>query len=214
MGSDDGPIDEKPLHPVSVKTFEMDRTEVTVAAYQRCVAAGACTEAKPELSPEVLAHCNAGRPERQNHPINCVTWQQARDYCAWAGKRLPSEEQWEFAARNRGDGSRYPWGDARATCSWAVMRNGKTLGCERPGTHQVCSRPAGKSAEGLCDMAGNVWEWTTALYCPYDDKKCRATDRVVRGGSWNNGSYNLRAANRCPWHPGNPYITVGLRCVR
>jgi formylglycine-generating enzyme required for sulfatase activity len=82
MGSDDGPVDEKPMHSVQVNTFEIDRTEVTVAAYQQRVKAGACSAAEPYARRELLQYCNAGHPDRQGHPINCVSWEQARSYCA------------------------------------------------------------------------------------------------------------------------------------
>jgi formylglycine-generating enzyme required for sulfatase activity len=213
MGSDEGPVDEKPMHRVIVPPFDIDRTEVTVAAYQRCVSAGVCSATTGYAPLDILAYCNAGHPERQNHPINCVSWDQARIYCSWTGKRLPTEEEWEYAARNRGRKIRYPWGDGAATCALAVMNHGG-FGCGQPGTREVCSRPAGNTMDGLCDMAGNVWEWTSTRFCPYADKRCADPSRAIRGGSWNNTGFNLRSTNRCPWDPRQRIISIGVRCAR
>ncbi|MBI4706179.1 MAG: SUMF1/EgtB/PvdO family nonheme iron enzyme, partial [Deltaproteobacteria bacterium] len=101
MGSNDGGGDEKPVHSVTVAAFEMDPTEVTVAQYRKCVSDGGCSEP---------SGCNWEESGRDDHPVNCVDWQQAGAYCAWAGKRLPWEEEWEYAARGT-DGRIYPWGN-------------------------------------------------------------------------------------------------------
>ncbi|MBN1608249.1 MAG: SUMF1/EgtB/PvdO family nonheme iron enzyme [Polyangiaceae bacterium] len=240
MGSNDGDEDEKPVHAVTLPSFEMDVTEVTVAEYKDCVAAKACQPAfatvswpgmKPEDEKTWSPFCNWGRKGRELHPINCVDWNQARAYCRWAGKRLPTEEEWEYAARGT-DGRKYPWGDGApgpdrlnacgTECvamlkekglTWTAMYAGSD---GYPDTAPVGSFPKGKSPFDVLDMAGNVWEWTETEYCDSYavSKKC-ATARVDRGGSWiNNNPSNVRAPTR--GHDGAPhrFLSVGFRCAR
>jgi eukaryotic-like serine/threonine-protein kinase len=113
MGSLNGGANEKPVHEVHVRAFQLDKTEVTVAAYEVCVRAGACTPAMPHIdaSWQDVTQCNSGDPDPRDDPINCVNWTQATVYCAWAGGRLPTEEEWEYAARGT-EGRAFPWGDA------------------------------------------------------------------------------------------------------
>jgi formylglycine-generating enzyme required for sulfatase activity len=172
MGSDGGNSTEKPVHPVAVAAFSMDVTEVTVAAYGACVTAGKCSE------PGTGDDCNWGKNDRQDHPINCVDWNQATAYCAYAGKRLPTEEEWEYAARGT-DGRTYPWGNEapRNELCWKRWAS-------KEGTCVVGSHPSGASPFGLQDMAGNVGEWTSSNYCSYPINKCIDTARVSRGGNW------------------------------
>ena len=190
MGSDAGPSERAPAHAVTVSPYRLDRTEVTVAAYRRCVEAGGCAAAA------VGAGCDRERERRdaEDHPITCVDWQKAADFCAWAGKRLPTEVEWEFAARGE-EGRRFPWGDeppspARVnacdrTCRLAAgagIRPGNgasvtasgapviTLFEESDGwatTAPVGSYPAGKSPSGVVDLAGNAAEWTATPFCHY-----------------------------------------------
>lgn len=117
---------EGPPHEVNVPTFRIDRTEVTVAAYLRCVEAGACTPAP------TYEGCNYGRPDRSSHPINCASWEHGRRFCEWAGKRFCTEAEWEKAARGgcehnipdcRTRMRHYPWGDVPATCEYAIMND-------------------------------------------------------------------------------------------
>jgi hypothetical protein len=149
--------------------FGIDRTEVRVDEYAACVLSGACSR------PGTRAGCNWSDPNRGDHPINCVDWEQARSYCAWVGKRLPSEREWERAARGD-DGRAFPWGDEPATCDLAVIDSGaEGRGCGHGSTWPVASLESGRSPYGLFDMAGNVIEWTS------DRDGGRA---IVRGGSW------------------------------
>jgi formylglycine-generating enzyme required for sulfatase activity len=167
MGSPEGMAQEEPReypqHPVAVPTFRLWRTENTVAQYLACIDEGGCT-------PIAIDGCNDDFPEeRADHPICCTDWFQARDFCAWLGGRLPSEAEWEFAARNRGQDVLYPWGNADPTCELAVIDLAfldPTLGTEGIAgcdgiysTQPVCSKPLGNTTEGLCDMVGNVYEW-------------------------------------------------------
>ncbi|OQC43029.1 MAG: Serine/threonine-protein kinase pkn1 [Deltaproteobacteria bacterium ADurb.Bin058] len=202
MGSNDGDSydNEKPVHRVTVRTFEMTKTQVTVEQYKACVDAGACT------APDTGGSCNWGQSDRGKHPINCVDWHQAQAYAKWAGGRLPSEAEWEYAARSGGRDWKYPWGNENATCERAVMDDGSGNGCGRGNTTwPVCSKPKGNTTHGLCDMAGNVWEWVQDWY--HDSYKGAPTDgsawekptgssRVYRGGSWSDDARIVRAADR------------------
>jgi len=218
MGSEDGDSDEMPVHIVMVPTFEMGKTQVTVDQYRACVDAGACT------APSTSEWCNWGQSDRGKHPINCVDWHQAQAYAKWAGGRLPSEAEWEYAARSGGRDWKYPWGNENATCERAVMDDGSGNGCGRGNTTwPVCSKPKGNTTHGLCDMAGNVWEWVQDWY--HDSYKGAPTDgsawekptgssRVDRGGSWGNGAGSVRAAIRNHASPGYRHDTLGFRLAR
>jgi formylglycine-generating enzyme required for sulfatase activity len=236
MGSPDGAgdDDEHPQHLVTVSAFCLDRTEVTVRAYEACVAAKRCTPPHREISP----YCNRpDRPELANHPVNCVDWNQAVAYCRSLGRRLPSEAEWEFAARGS-DKRTYPWGDqppdARRlnACGRECVAFGRrVLGRDWPAlydgddgwvtTSPVGSFPAGASVFGALDMAGNVWEWTADWYGPYTtsaaaDPHGAATGaaRVTRGNGWHaHRAVDLRAAVRSPGDPSVPNNSTGLRCA-
>jgi formylglycine-generating enzyme required for sulfatase activity len=144
------------------------------------------------------------------------------EFCRWAGGRLPSEAEWEYAARSGGLARVYPWGDETATCTYAVMSEGGH-GCGTDRTWTVCSKEAGNTAQGLCDMAGNVWEWVQDWYhntytdAPIDGSAWEipsGTIRVVRGGSFVNTAGTLRAANRNYYDPGYRHVGFGARCGR
>ncbi|MBN1946042.1 MAG: formylglycine-generating enzyme family protein [Bradymonadales bacterium] len=209
----------EPAHSVTVPTFELARTEVTVAQYRACVEAQACTE------PDTSTDCNWGVDGRDRHPINCVTWHQARQYAEWTGGRLPSEAEWEYTARSQGQDIEYPWGDAALTCDHAVVSEDSTgTSCETTGTQPVCSKTIGHSDQGLCDLAGNVWEWTEDDWhgdytgAPADGSAWvdipRGTVRVMRGGGWDYPPRNARAARRDGDEPGISHYNCGLRPAR
>jgi formylglycine-generating enzyme required for sulfatase activity len=212
-----------PEHWVTVPTFEMTETEVTVAQYEVCVNdGGACT------APGTGTNCNWNDSGYEDHPVNCVDWNQARDFCAWAGGRLPTEAEWEYAARSRGPSSSYtyPWGTASATCSYAVMDDNfpHNDGCGTGRTWSVCSKPAGNTVQGLCDMAGNVWEWveddyhSDYTYAPADGSAWvdspRASDRVSRSGGFGYNAVFMRAASRVYNYPSDSNYDLGFRCAR
>ncbi|RMD98183.1 MAG: hypothetical protein D6812_13930 [Deltaproteobacteria bacterium] len=229
MGSYRGEGDEQPVEQVCLKAFYIDKTEVTVAQYQRCVEAGGCSSALLDQSDWGSDEaCNWGKPGRENHPINCVGWSQAKEYCRWAGGRLPTEREWEYAARGE-RGWEYPWGDTEADCDHAVMHDGED-GCGAYSTMPVGSKPAGASPFGLLDMAGNVREWIYDWYAPlyhyrrgFDGCGCmygtcdlgpyEGTHRVNRGGGWMDGSAELRAPYRNANLPANRGSDLGFRCV-
>ncbi len=204
-----------PYHEVYLDGYYIDHTEVTVDAYSACVAAGGCT-APPFISP----YCNWGVAGRGLHPVNCVTWQQVYEYCAWAGKRLPTEAEWEKAARGT-DGRKYPWGNETATCEYAVTyENG--CGCGIDSMMPVCSKsPAGDSPYGLCDMAGNVLEWTADWYLSNYYSTSPASNptgpisgstRVYRGGWFCGGP--LQVTYRFDTNPLYGGFGFGGRCAR
>ena len=203
MGAVDGEPDEKPVHSVKVDAFELDVNEVSTGDYQACVTSGKCTPAGTD------GHCNSGHSDRLADPINCVDWTQATAYCANAGKRLPTEEEWEYAARGT-DARKFPWGNTAPTAEVTCWnRFAKHEGTCRIGTTN------GKSPFGIADMAGNVWEWTSSAYCDYPSTSCSGSRRVNRGGGWNaDEPAILRAANRIWAAPDHRNSNLGFRCAR
>jgi len=214
--------DAKPIHAVAIKTFEMSKTEVTVGQYAQCVEQGACTE------PTTGKYCNWGKPNRQLYPANCVTWDQANQYAKFIGARLPSEAEWEYAVKSGGKNQKYSWGNDKPTCDKAVMHGRGDDGCGTGGTLPVCSKPAGNTAQGLCDMIGNVGEWVQDKYqfsydeAPADGSAYEASGsmRVMRGGSFVSGelSYlnlgDLRADSRSNSPADLRYPYYGFRLAR
>jgi len=144
MGGD-GEYDGRPIHGVGVPGFEMSKTEVTVGQYRQCVNAGACTEPSD--------HWQNVPGERENHPVTYVNWQQAKGFAEFVGARLPTEAEWEYAAKGGGQNIVYPWGNEAPDCD--RLNFNSCVG----GTTPVCTYATGNTAQGLCDMAGNVWEW-------------------------------------------------------
>ena len=186
--------------------IDLTKSEITVAQYRACVKAGRCTEPNSKSDNK---YCNWGYSDRDNHPLNCVDWNQAKAFCEWAGGRLPTEDEW-YAEASNGGKRKYAWGDEEASCDYAIWGGGsKTDGCGRGSTWPVCSKPRGNSISGLCDMSGNLWEWTSSWYG--DEHKYR----VLRGGSWYFDypdylvpSYRFRNV------PTNWYFNNGFRCGR
>lgn len=197
---DDCLPDEMPSGVREVEAFAIDRTEVTVAAYRACVEAGACTP------PDVAESCNWAQPERALHPINCVDWEQAKAYCAFHGARLPTEWEWEKAARGS-EGRRNPWGDALADCRLAVIDEGGGNACGAGDTtFAVGSRPAGATPEGVLDLIGNVWEWTASV-------RDGSPSPVVRGGAFYTEPNEARASYLLRFKGSGRGSFVGLRCA-
>jgi len=219
MGSEAGLANETPIHAVTVPPFEMTRSEITVAQYQACVAAGICSPPRDNAADE---RCNWGTSGRGSHPVNCIAWNQAVAFCTWAGGRLPSEAEWEYAARSGGQDVTYPWGNVMASCQYAVMDETGD-GCGLNSTWPVCSKPDGDTAQGLCDMAGNVWEWVQDWYhsrydgAPTDGSAWEVPEtdkRVLRGGAWLDEAYRLRATMRPGYDPEAQDSDDGFRCAR
>jgi len=185
----------------TLTAFQIDRTEVRINEYERCVDAGVCG------APDTGNSCNWDVPGRGDHPVNCVDWDQARTFCAWVGKRLPTEYEWEKAARGT-DGRSYPWGNDEATCDWAVMVGGSSEGCGQGSTWPVASREQGRSPYGLFDMAGNVLEWTE------DWQESEGGARVVRGGSWRSYALPMRTSFRQRVDGAVRDGRIGFRCAQ
>lgn len=199
--------DEGPLHTIYLDEYWIDRTEVTNAMYNLCIAAGDCTE--PAQSQYYL------QSEYADHPIIGVSWDQARIYCGWAGRRLPSEAEWEKAARGT-DGRLYPWGDSSPAGDLANFNQLVNL------TTPVGTYPKGASPYGALDMAGNAWEWTLDGYDPgfYSISPAQnplsespVNRRVLRGGNWDSNAEGIRSANRFWAYPGRN-DTDGFRCAQ
>ncbi len=204
--SGSGDYDEHPQHTVWLDAFRIDKYEVAVGQYARCIQAGEC---RP---PRRGAGCNHGQ-DSDDHPVNCIDWQQASQYCRWAGKRLCSEAEWERAARGE-NGRRHPWGEHPPTC-------GREAVCGVRGTMPVGSTPAGASAAGAVDMSGNVWEWVADWYdqAYYQTSPRRnpagpetGSRRANRGGGFSDNADRLYAADRWWADPSFQGANQGVRC--
>ncbi len=208
--------DQQPIHEVSVAAFEIDLTEVTVAAYRVCVDQGMCTiPASIGISGSDAYGCTwESRTSLPNNPVSCVTARQAAAYCQFVGKRLPTEEEWEYAARGS-DFRKYPWGMEKIDPT-AICWNSGNITC-RAGSH-----PQDRSFFGLLDMAGNMSEWTSSPYCTYGGKQCSENSLVMRGGNWQDRDWGaghpdweaLMASRRSRALFGAADRTMGFRCAR
>lgn len=226
------PPNVKPRHTACLTRFSINKYEVTVAQYMRCVKARACT-APLLYDPRNLytIHCNYRKKGkiRSNHPINCVSWFQARAFCRWAGRRLPSETEWEYAAIGTKK-TYFPWGNQQKDiCRYAIVRSPVTyiMGCGRKSTWPVGSRPAGASVFGVMDMEGNVSEWTEDCYEHMAYKRCgsRCTNpvtccakknklRTVRGSALGAPVSFINPRRRRGYYATTQGFSVGFRCAK
>ncbi|HKP58168.1 MAG TPA: formylglycine-generating enzyme family protein [Polyangiales bacterium] len=206
--------DEQPEHEVYLSAYAIDRLEVSNQAYLRCVSAGAC-------APSGISESDV-RLGRAEHPVAEVSWREAENYCRWVSGRLPTEAQWERAAR--GDSARtFPWGRV-----WnpKLANHGAGDGSESEQdgfrfAAPVDAFPDGHSFYGLLNMAGNVWEFVADRYGAYDAERSgvepqgprEGSERVIRGGSWRTAPHGLRATARARIPEGERRADVGFRCA-
>lgn len=214
MGSEYGNSDEWPVHTVNLDSYWIDQTEVTNVMYAKCVQAGNCDQ------PTDIKKFNDAK--YKNHPVVYVSWIDASAYCKWAGRRLPTEAEWEKAASWDEEEQRkhvFPWGSS-LDCSLANYW-GKDGGCIGD-TMVVGSFEGGKSSYNVYDMAGNVWEWvedwyseTYFLISPSSNPSGPASgsERLLRGGGWFSTSSYLRSAGRYWYHPTTTKDNLGFRCA-
>ena len=211
MGSEKGSANEKPVHSVSLDAFWIDQTEVTNAMYARCASVGACRIPFDSKS----NHHNAyyGSEQFAAYPVIYVDWNQAVTYCKWAGRSLPTEAQWEKAARGV-DGRTYPWGES-------IDQQQANYNLNSNDTEKVGSHPAGASPYGALDMGGNVYEWVSDWFGPYsaDNKQSNpggpvsGESRIFRGGSWIDSTQEVRASFRATNSQIDRDNNLGFRCA-
>ena len=217
---------EKPAHSVCVSSFHMSKTEVTAGLFQQCVDAGGCSGYYHHTYQDNEG-CNLGAPGRQEHPMNCIEWQGTVEFALWlsgvTGRiyRLPYEAEWEYAGKNLGQELMFPWGNF----DYWGYEEGICLyvNCgEESLTSAVCSKTAGNTDQGLCDMSGNVMEWCmdwydAEYYIPslQDDPQGPESGsyRVLRGGAWNNFWHEQRLSTRFYNKPSYWNSVRGFRLV-
>ncbi len=230
MGSSNGDDDEKPVHQIYLDEYYIDKYEVTNRQYKRfCDATG---RSYPE-DPDFLGMADYIRT-RLGYPVVNVSWNDAKAYCEWAGKRLPTEAEWEKAARGT-DAREYPWGNGLPSAGGFYRSNYDCYDGKDGSDHSIYKRdgyeytapvgsfPRGASPSGCADMAGNVWEWCNDWYDSeyYGSSASNnptgpslGSARIIRGGSWNDYAGNLRCANRLYYEPSYRYYYLGFRCSR
>jgi formylglycine-generating enzyme required for sulfatase activity len=214
MGSADRstPPNEHPSHAVTVAPFWIDRTEVTVAAYRVCVDRHSCP--RPAKS---SATCTYDLDDPLL-PVSCVGWQEAQTYCVFAGKRLPREAEWEFAARGL-HGGRYPWPGGGSSCAFAttLLREATGKTCTKGRPARVGSHPMGASVWGILDLSGNVEEWTAdwyaETYAPSGSPRAGAS-HTLRGGGWLSPPSAARTTSRDWASSVEAGPNIGFRCAR
>jgi len=213
MGNDDSKYpDEQPIHAVMLDAFWIDKFEVTNLMYGMCVKAGKCSLPQSPKSSTRTAYFS--NPQYNNYPVIYVTWENAHAYCGWAGQRLPTEAEWEKAARGT-DGRIYPWGNKSPDKTLLNFNR------DVDDTTEVGKYPSGASPYGVLDMAGSVWEWVQSKYkaYPYNAndgrEKLDGSDdvRVLRGGAWDNYGIDVRVSLRNWVTLSGVDNDVGFRCA-
>ncbi|MBI5942822.1 MAG: SUMF1/EgtB/PvdO family nonheme iron enzyme [Chloroflexi bacterium] len=210
MGSDIK-ADEQPIHAVTLDAYWIDQTEVTNSMYAQCVKANVCRP--PRKATSNTREIYFYNPAFANYPVISVSWNDANEYCSWAGRRLPTEAEWEKAARGT-DGRAYPWGNVEPFSNF--------LNLEIPDTAEVGAYPDGASVYGIMDMSGNVWEWVADWYAEDYYQSSPASNplgpesgelRVLRGGSWYSLDHNVRTSQRYMNGPRFNLPSIGFRCA-
>jgi len=188
------------------KAYCIDKTEVTAGAYRKCVAAGVCRRNS----------CNAKYDDTLDHPMNCMSWGEADTYCRWMNKRLPTEAEWEYAARGK-KGARHPWGNTKPDDTKLWYSGSTQRGLH---TAPVGSFPKGASPFGLLDMEGNVGEWVNDWDGPQASEPCTdppgpaaGHSKVMKGGSAGSGVYELDIGQSWGLRPSSGSFEAGMRCA-
>jgi formylglycine-generating enzyme required for sulfatase activity len=199
---DGGELDAPGRPRARIRPFCLDRTEVTVEAYAACAKVGACAAAELECGNAATW----GKKGLGSHPVNCVTWEEADTFCREHGKRLPSEHEWEWAARGGERALSFPWGEEAPADRACWDGDGNSLGLgKRKATCAVGANTKGRSADGIQDLAGNVREWTSTE---------QDRHRVIRGGSWGDSLPEFLAVTFRGWNaPDERIELVGFRCA-
>jgi formylglycine-generating enzyme required for sulfatase activity len=230
MGSYNGDDDEMPVHTVYLDAFYMDVYEVSIARYAECVSAMACQP--PPDSSSSTRSSYYGNPRYADYPVIRVDWDMAKTYCEWRGGELPTEAQWEKAARGKLQGMEYPWGNEKPVCEKVAQNGANSYDCTTKDPEPVGSYSP--NDYGLFDMAGNVWEWVWDWYSdsyyssqpplknPLGPAKSDFKNpfnpanndfRVIRGGAWDSFLNDLRVAVRNAQSQTYKFDhTIGFRC--
>jgi len=214
MGSENGREDERPVHKVYLDSFYIDKYEVTNALYKACVDARTCDS--PKQASSNIHSIYYGNPEFDNYPVIFIGWNMAKTYCEWRGARLPTEAEWEKAARGT-DGRTYPWGEE---INPTYANYGYNVGDTTP----VGFYERGKSTYGVYDTVGNAWEWVNDWYGKTYYQSSSTSNplgaesgqyRVLRGGSWYINKDDVRSSSRFGGDPEESfYVGIGFRCAR
>ena len=219
---------ELPIHEVRVETFDMMKAEVTIKQYRMCVDSGFCS---PPPTGNGSNWSNESE-EKEDHPVNNISWYQLMVFASWVGARLPTEAEWEYAATNHGEIVIYPWGNNEPSCTLVNYNNCNST------TNEVCTHPDGNTIDGLCNMSGNVYEWVqdewheNYLGAPNDGSGWCSTpcaenansvdltmldngpNYVIRGGAWHYESAFIRSSYRSEGGANTSYIEAGGRLAR
>ena len=216
MGSDSGESYEQPAHTVALDAFWIDQTEVTNAMYMRCVDSGYCTP--PDSTGSETRTRYYDDSAYAGYPVVWVDWAMAATYCEWVGRRLPTEAEWEYAARGGLASAIYPWGDEWPVCTLGAQNGAQFWLCPPNDTLAVGS--FAPNGYGLFDMAGNVWEWVADWYAPYSSDAVEnptgptaGEDRVMRGSAAGYDGSSLRVSNRYWFDPDLAFRSLGFRCA-